>query len=202
MEFFHRSGCRPSRLGVLAGTFNPPTKAHLELAEAALQRVDEVVWVLPRQFPHKPQFGANFDERIHMLRRITPDPTRYSVAATEAGLFIDIARECRTLYGPDTELVFVCGRDAAQRVTEWNYSGTESIEQMLEEFQLLVAPRCGHYQMPEPLAARVHRLELREPIDHVSSTEVRERIARGELWEHLVPEAILEDVKRIYVESK
>src|ERR1039458_5080843 len=61
MEFLRRSKDRPYRLGVLPGTFNPVTVAHLALAEAALTIVDEVVFVLPRQFPHKTYSGAAFE---------------------------------------------------------------------------------------------------------------------------------------------
>ena len=35
--------------------------------------------------------------------------------------------------------------------------------------------------------------------DEVSSSEVRRRIAVGEAWEELVPDGIVELVKRIYV---
>ena len=60
MEFFRRAAGRPNRLGILPGTFNPVTVAHLALAHAALRHVDEVVFVLPRVFPHK-----NYTRRYH-----------------------------------------------------------------------------------------------------------------------------------------
>jgi len=44
----------------------------------------------------------------------------------------------------------------------------------------------------------VRRLELEEDFSEVSSTEVRRRIAAGEAWEHLVPVAIEDYVRRIY----
>ncbi len=34
--------------------------------------------------------------------------------------------------------------------------------------------------------------------DLVSSTEVRERIRRGEAWEHLTPQEIVERIREIY----
>jgi nicotinic acid mononucleotide adenylyltransferase len=44
----------------------------------------------------------------------------------------------------------------------------------------------------------MRRLELPGEFDHVSATEVRTRIARGEPWEHLVPPAIRGRVREIY----
>ncbi|MGH9667088.1 MAG: nicotinate-nicotinamide nucleotide adenylyltransferase [Bryobacteraceae bacterium] len=198
MEFFYRGASRPRRLGILAGTFNPPTTAHFLLAEAALEHVDEVLWALPRLLPHKSLHGATFQERIAMLCGVASGNARHSVAATDGGLFIDIARECRAIYGEATELLFVCGRDAAQRVMEWDYGRPDALREMLAEFEMLVAGRNGHYETSGPFAARIHPLPVAGSFERVSSTEVRERIARGEPWEHLVPGAIVELVKQIY----
>jgi nicotinic acid mononucleotide adenylyltransferase len=69
---------------------------------------------------------------------------------------------------------------------------------MFQEFELLVASRDGEFRAPEEFQDRVHTLRLRGAHDQVSSTEVRERIARGEPWEHLVPEGIVERVREVY----
>lgn len=179
------------RVGVLAGAFNPVTRAHLALAEAAGEVVDEVICVVPRVYPHKHFHGAGLEERIEMLKLAGG----YRVEVVEGGLFIDIARELRRA---DTEVLFICGRDAAARVIEWDYGEAGAVERMLEEFSILVAERGGTYEAPEHLRHRVHRLELGEDFSDVSSTEVRRRIVAGEAWEHLVPEAIVDRVRRIY----
>lgn len=122
----------------------------------------------------------------------------HAIAASNKGLFIDIAREFREHYGPETELSFVCGRDAAERILHWDYGRTGVVEEMLREFELLVAPRGGHFLSPEEYRDRIHTLDFPSAHEAVSSSEVRERIARGERWEHLVPEGIRERVKEIY----
>jgi nicotinic acid mononucleotide adenylyltransferase len=43
----------------------------------------------------------------------------------------------------------------------------------------------------------VRALEVGD-LDHVSATEVRERISRGEAWEHLTPPEIRELARKIY----
>src|SRR5437879_13843505 len=60
---------RPPRLGILSGTFNPPTRAHLALAEAALAALElaEVLFVLPEVLPHKDQLEASLEAREEML---------------------------------------------------------------------------------------------------------------------------------------
>jgi nicotinate-nucleotide adenylyltransferase len=185
------------RLGILPGTFNPPTRAHLALARAALDQVDEVLFVLPRVFPHKHYDGASFEDRMEMLRAAIAHGPRFRAAATERGLFIEIARECRAAYG-DVSLSFICGRDAAERIVNWDYGEPAAFSAMLAVFDLLVASRGGEYDPPETYAARIRPLVLDAGYDDISATEVRNRIARGESWEDLVPASIVPLVRRIY----
>jgi nicotinate-nucleotide adenylyltransferase len=197
MKFHQKSLRRPEKLGVLAGSFNPPTIAHQELASAAGFYVDEVLCVVPSALPHKEYFGATLEQRLEMLDAI--DMSLFgSIASSEAALFVDIARECKTCYGPDVQLYFVCGRDAAERVLTWDYGRPGVVEEMLKEFELLVAARQGEFEPPPHLRSRVQRMYMRSDHDAVSSTEVRERIVRGEPWEHMVPREIVDQVREIY----
>ena len=197
MEFYHRRSERPRALGILAGSFNPPTVAHLELARAAGERVDEILCVVPREFPHKEYFGATLDQRLEMLAA-AGFGVPHSIATTERGLFVEIAQECMRHYDAGTRLYFVCGRDAAERILNWAYGRAGVVEDMLREFELLVAPRGGAFEPPEAFRNRIHSLAAVGAHEAVSSTDVRERIARGEPWEHLVPEGIVERVREIY----
>jgi nicotinate-nucleotide adenylyltransferase len=198
MEFFRRVPAPPARLGVFPGTFNPVTVAHLALATAALDSVDEVLFVLPREFPHKRYSGASFEQRVEMLCASLGDAPAFSLAATAGGLFADIALECRQTYGERVQLSFLCGRDAAERVADWDYGQPDAFAGMLRDFEILVASRGGDYRPTPQLRTRVRRLELAAEFEGVSATEVRRRIARGEPWEHMAPPAVQEAVRRIY----
>jgi nicotinate-nucleotide adenylyltransferase len=182
------------RVGVLAGAFNPVTRAHLALAEAAAAVVDEVVCVVPRVYPHKEFHGASLEDRLKMLEQAGGP---YTVVVGEGGLFIEIARELRAAR-PQSEIYFICGRDAAERVVNWDYGEPGVLERMFEEFRLLVADRDGAYLPPEHLKHRVEQLALPRSYDEVSSSEFRRRIEAGEPWEHLLPETIVEIVREIY----
>ena len=171
--------------------------AHLALAAASLAHVDEVLYVVPQAFPHKEYSGATLEQRIEMLGSLEL-PAPGSIAATGQALLIDIARECRAEFGADTRLYFLCGRDAAERVLNWDYGRTGVVEEMLNQFELLVASRSGDFVPPPEFQQRIHPLAMTLGHDQVSSTEVRERIARREPWEHLVPKSIVERVREIY----
>jgi nicotinate-nucleotide adenylyltransferase len=196
MEFFRRAPGRPTALGVFPGSFNPPTVAHLALACAALEFTGEVVFVLPRNFPHKDFSGASFEDRVEMLLAAAAGQDRFSVAASWSGLFVEIAAECREAYGEQIQPSFLCGSDAAQRIAGWDYGTRGAFAGMMRQFDLLVAERGGPFALPH------RRLELPAHYAHVSATQVRERIARGESWEHLVPPAIHAHVRRIYATAR
>ncbi|MGA7235052.1 MAG: hypothetical protein WBY44_05210 [Bryobacteraceae bacterium] len=198
MLFLRRAQGRPSRIGILPGAFNPPTVAHLALAQSSLFQVDETLFVLPKALPHKLYEGAPFETRIEMMRAVTADWPRFSIAVSEGGLFRDIARECRQAYGENGRLSFVCGRDAAERILNWDYGGNTTVSEMLREFDLLVASRRGELEAPLHLRHAIAQLHLSDDLDSVSSSEVRDRAARGEPWEHLVPQAARKLAAEIY----
>jgi nicotinate-nucleotide adenylyltransferase len=193
MDFFRRAAGQPAALGVMPGTFNPVTVAHIALAQSALHLVDEVVFVLPRVLPHKEWSGASFDDRAALLMDALAGQKGFSIARAEGGLFIEIAEECRAAYSPDVQLSFLCGADAAERIANWDYGDPAAFERMLSQFDLLVAERPGGV-----LPARCRQLPLDPAYRAISATEVRESIARGGEWEHLVPPSIHGRVRRIY----
>lgn len=202
MEFFQRSAARPGRLGVFPGSFNPVTVAHLALADAALNVLDEVVFVLPREFPHKTYSGASFSQRVEVLASAVREFPQFSIAATEGGLFLEIAAECREAYGSEVRQSFLCGRDAAERIVNWDYGRPGTLQEMISQFDFLVAGRRGPYTAPQDeapgCADAFRRLELSGDFDPVSASEVRERIAEGLPWQHLVPPAVWQKVGEIY----
>lgn len=198
LVFEHRADQSPARVAVFPGAWNPPTIAHLDIARAALKWADEVVWVLPRVFPHKTFEGAPFDARRAMLRDLTKREVKFSAAVSDTNLHFQIAAEARATYGPHAEIALVCGRDAVERIASWDYGSPGVFEKMLVEHPILVASRKGEY-LPDPgFLDRIIALDLPRTLDEVSSTEIRERIARGDGWRHLVPESIADRVESTY----
>ena len=127
---------------------------------------------------------------------------RFSAAAGEGGLFVEIAAECRESYGSDVRLTFLCGRDAAERIANWDYGRTGAFSEMLTGFDFLVAARGGEYCPPPNLSGSFDRLQLNGAFDHVSASHVRARISSGQAWEHLVPPAVRRRVGEIYTSRK
>lgn len=186
------------RIALFPGAWNPPTVAHAAIARAALEWAGEVIWILPRAFPHKSFEGARFEERLSLLQTLAQSEPGFSVAVADRGLYVEIADEARAVFGHDREIALLCGRDAAERIAAWDYGKPGVFEEMLERYPLLVAARAGDFVPSAHHADRIVRVGLANDFDEVSSTEVRERIRRGDPWRELVPAAIREPVAAIY----
>jgi nicotinate-nucleotide adenylyltransferase len=188
----------PARIALFPGAWNPPTVAHVAMARAALGYADEVIWLLPRAFPHKTFEGARFEERLEMLCRVARAEAGFSVAVCDAGLYIEMADEARESFGPDPELSLLCGRDAAERIANWDYGKPGVFDAMVARYPLLVAEREGEYLPEAHHAGRVRRVPMGGDFNEVSSTELRARIANGQAWRHLVPGTIADLTEAIY----
>ena len=184
------------RIGVMPGAFNPPTIAHLQLAREARDQyqLDQVVFLLPRAFPHKHYGDTDFDQRLDMLRAATADDPTFAIASSGGGLFIEIARDCLETSGPGVEVFILCGRDAAERAVSWDYGDGPTFHRQLDEFQMLVASRAGSYQTPREYEGRIHTIQMPPSSGAVSSSAVRQAIQTGAPWQTLVPPAILDHI--------
>lgn len=198
MRFLRRPRKQSRCIAVFCGAFHPPTVAHEALAVAARQHVDEVLWVMPERFPHKVYEGVDLPGRLEMLLDATSDP----VAVASESLFFPIAAEAESTL-PGTSVQLLIGEDGARRILEWDYGlSTEShenyLQQQLSRFPILTAARQEQWELPPVLAGHFSWLNLDPELASVSSTIVRERLLRGEPWEHLVPASIRSHVSRFY----
>ncbi len=198
LELLYGRRGNPRSVAVFPGAWNPPTVAHLEIARAALARVDEVVWVLPRAFPHKGFEGAGFEDRRRMLARLAESEPGFSAALSDGGLYAEIAAEAREFFGEATEIALLAGRDAVERMAAWDYGKPGVFDDLVKRHRLLVAARRGEYEPAGHHSDRIIRLAMAADWDEVSSSEVRRRIESGEDWRELVPAAIRDMVRNLY----
>jgi hypothetical protein len=171
---------------VYPGSFNPPTVAHLAIAEAAwrqfgLERVDLVVSrvALGKEAVERPTFA----DRLHVLEETVASRPWLGLRVVDAQLLVDVAE------GYD---VVVMGADKWAQVFDpaW-YGGSEvARDKAVARLPMVgVAPRPP---FPLPAAADLRGEVLEIPGDHgaVSSSAVR---AGSRQW--MAPEAADFDVR-------
>lgn len=168
-------------IGCYPGSFNPPTVAHLAVAEAAVDaaRLERLDLVISRVALGKEHLDtATLDERIAVLQTVAATRPWLSVTVTDARLVADIA------HGYDA---VVMGADKWRQVNDpaW-YPDTAARDEALRALPLvLVAPR-GH-DRPAEVPGRVRLLDLDEAHLHVNATAVRDGAGHATNW--ILPEA-------------
>jgi len=186
------------RLGILSAAFNPITRAHLALAQSAYvhYQLHEVLFVLPITQPHKLIHDAAIEARLQMMSLAVQGAPAFSIGLCTHGLFIDICRAVALAYSPQTRLWFISGRDAAERILTWPYADpAATLRTLFAQAELLVADREGAFALPDipPVrehAVHIHHLPLAGAYSHISATEIRTRLAKGEEVDELVPSPV------------
>ncbi len=154
-----------TRIGVYPGSFNPPTRAHLEIALAArdthgLTRIDLAVSVMALGKDSAP--GPRFEERIAVIRESIEHFDGLGFVVTDAQLVIDIAE------GYD---IVVMGADKWAQVNDPSWYGGDVAARDAAVARLpglAIAPRPPH-----PVPDR-YRLPVADNLLEVSSTAARD----------------------------
>jgi nicotinate-nucleotide adenylyltransferase len=185
------------RLGILGGTFNPITVAHLLIAEQVteVRRLDKVVFVPARVPPHKNSSDiASPEDRYHMTVLATRANPRFEVSRVEIdrpgkSFTKDTLQEMLEIY-PDAELFYIIGSDAAAELATWREP-----ELILKLARFLVVARPGHD--PSKLEDKYRRNVDVVPVVglDISSSDIRRRVREGRSIKYLVPENVEEYIR-------
>jgi nicotinate-nucleotide adenylyltransferase len=180
-------------VGLLGGAFDPPHLGHVALARAALEQLDiDRLLVLVVADPGHKRATTPADTRLELARLAFAGDPRVEVDLDPYERTVD-SLEARSLEDP----VFVIGADELVDFSTW-----KSPARVLELARLAVAMRPGvpdarareaHARLPTP--DRVSFFEI--PSVPVSSSLVRERVARGEPIDDVVPREVADAVRRL-----
>jgi nicotinate-nucleotide adenylyltransferase len=184
------------RIGLFGGSFDPPHIGHWLAAVDACEalELDRLDFIPAAQQPLKQGDGhrASPLERVAMLRAMVGNDPRFAVNPVEidrGGLSfsVDTAAAYRAA-GPDDELFFLLGADAASRLDAW-----KEPDRLLTLVQLVVLTR-GDAPFSRAGLGRDARVLATRRVD-VSSTEVRRRLTEGRSLRGFVLDAVADRIR-------
>jgi nicotinate-nucleotide adenylyltransferase len=180
-------------VGLLGGAFDPPHHGHVALADGALERfaLDRLLVIPTGIAPHK-EVETDAETRCRLAAAAFADRprveiSRWEIDRGEPSYTIETTRWACEQYG---EIIFLVGADQFASLDTWKDPG-----QVLELARLGVATRPGYDvselerlrgTLPDP--SRVELFEI--PAWPLSSTEIRDRVRRGEPIDGFVPAAV------------
>lgn len=192
------------RVGIYGGAFAPIHIGHVEAAKAFIREMWlDVLFVIPTgTSPHKQMSGGAGDsDRLEMCKRAFEGVEGVIVSDMEIrrqgkSYTVDTLRE---LTAPDRRLFLLCGTDMILTLDKWRepdeifklaypvYIRREADERLDKE---LIAKVSGYR---DKYGKNVVRIPA--PAIEVSSSQVREKIRRGEDISKLVPPAVADYIK-------
>ena len=186
-------------VALLPGSFNPPTAAHMLLAERALQEgFDCVVLLLAHNTVGKQPSGLIPEDRLLAMRALTGGA--FGVGASSHGLYADQAEAAQRVY-PDAEITFLVGSDKIEQIFDprWYDDRNGALERLFGSARLVVAPRADQGELLRTVleqnrrfADRVSVLRLHPAVSDLSSTRVRGLLRAGAEPAGLVPAPVAE----------
>jgi nicotinate-nucleotide adenylyltransferase len=185
-------------LGILGGVFDPPHVGHVALARAAIRHygLERLLVIVVADAGHKVATTPAAD-RLELVRLAFEDVPEAEVELDRHARTVDFLEERRP-----SDAVFVIGGDELADLATW-----KDPARVLELVRLGVAMRPGvpDERMREALTLvatpdRISFFEM-QPVP-VSSSQVRDRVARGEPIDGLVSERVAERIAALGLYSR
>ena len=186
------------RIGIFGGSFNPIHSGHAIIAHHIITSgVVDRLWLMvspvnPLKVDKEQQVKDT--DRLRMVEMVSRpmegvETSAFEFTMPKPSYTIDTLNALQAKF-PDDEFYLVIGADNWVVFDRWRNS-----EEILAKYHLLVYPRLGYdVVIPEELRDRVTLVDA--PIIELSSTVVRERLAKGLSVRYYVPDEVLGYIER------
>ncbi len=193
------------KVGVLGGTFDPIHTAHLVMADEVRVRLnlDEILFV-PAGEPwlKTAHFILLAEHRVQMVRLAIKGRPHFKLSTVEVeragpSYTVDTIAELRQQLSIEDDIFFILGWDSVAGLPQWREPA-----RLIEMCYLVAVPRPGYSAPDLPALESLipgisERLVMMDkPEIDISSSAIRERVARGLPIRHLVPEAVVRYIRK------
>ncbi|BAK45080.1 nicotinate-nucleotide adenylyltransferase [Eggerthella sp. YY7918] len=203
---------RPTRLGIMGGTFDPIHIGHLACAEQAREAfsLDAVIFI-PAGNPvfKKDRAVTPAAHRLAMCQLAVASNPAFDVSAVEIErggdtYTVDTLRQIRTHYPENVELYFITGADAVYHILTWHESAA------IADLARLIAVTRPGYTLSEERRAFIAD-QGRFSIDYlevtalaISSSDLRARVAQAKSIRYLTMQRVLDYIREqgLYIDSE
>lgn len=192
------------RLGILGGTFDPIHLGHLVIAESVRERygLEKVLFIPSAQPPHKEgQEVSNPTHRRQLVCLAIAGSPFFEFSDVElrregTSYTVDTLKALKEAQSQPTDYFFIIGSDSVPELRTW-----KNIEELATLCTLVVVPRPGweiertsqqDLGLPEWIKEGLLRNVVCAPLIGISSTEIRQKIRKGESITYLVPRPVEE----------
>jgi nicotinate-nucleotide adenylyltransferase len=195
------------RIALFGGTFDPIHLGHTEVIDHAASRLaaETVIFIPARRSPLKNALPQATDaDRVAMIELAITDHPGWKVSDCELqrpapSFTIDTLLHFKARYGGDATIYWMIGADAIPELPHWH-----RIDQLMDHCQIVAMVRAG-CPKPDftPFTPRWGQKRIRTLQEHVietpqvdvSSTGVRQRLAKGQDVSSMLHPAVLDYIQ-------
>lgn len=183
------------KIGLYFGSFNPVHVAHLIISNFILNEtgIKKIWFVISPQNPFKEESSLlNEYHRLELVRLATEDDIRIKAADIEFNLprpsYTSATLAYLTEKYPEHEFCIIMGSDSFQNLNKW-----KNAEAIIKNYDLYVYERPG-FVVENNIGARL--TVLNAPLLQLSATQIRKYIKEGKSVRYMVPDKVLEEIKK------
>ncbi|HOO97044.1 MAG TPA: nicotinate (nicotinamide) nucleotide adenylyltransferase [Caldisericia bacterium] len=200
-----------SRIGVLGGSFSPPTHAHLSLAVCALSQLQlEKLFLVPCSVPGFDKSEELIDDyhRFNMTQLAVFNRPELSVLDFELfkgrKVYAHETFEFLKKEHKDSQVFFIGGSDTVSSISKWrNPQSIMSIVSFAIARRGDVSFDDARLKLLDAGVDKTAIIELEYPKNEMSSTIVRDRIRNGEMCNFMLPDSVIDYIEfhKLYKEA-
>lgn len=186
-----------NKTGIFGGTFNPVHKGHIEVAGLALDRIglNKIYFVPSYNPPHKNKHHiVSYDHRLKMLSLALQNDSRFDFSLLdytpgEKSYTKNLIIRFREKY-PQDSLFLIIGTDNIPQLKTWH-----DYKWILDNIKIIAIQR-NYEDTGDPVDYhdRIQKIVI-DPVD-ISSKGIRQRIKEGKSIAGLVPDPVIEYIKK------
>ncbi|MBC7073948.1 nicotinate (nicotinamide) nucleotide adenylyltransferase [Candidatus Parcubacteria bacterium] len=196
------------KIGILGGAFNPPTFAHLKIAEKAkkILKLDKIIFIPYGKAPRKKKDLALAKDRFEMTKLLIEGKRGFEIEDYEIkkkgpAFTIETINYLKRKY-KGAEIFWIIGEDSFREMIEGKWKGGLKV---LDLARFVVFQRKNHPFSLENLPKKFKKREkvAKEKVIFIktnipiSSSEIREKIKKKEKIDKFLPKKVKE-----YIEKK
>ncbi len=189
---------RKRKIGILGGTFDPVHMGHLVLAEQVRERLklSRVLFIPCLSPPHKTRRKLSLPEDRFRMTSLAVEGNRcFSISDMELkregpSYTVDTLKQLRQTYR-GAEIYFLTGSDVLDEIHTW-----KSPEEIYKLAKMAIAVRPGFDDFDRENRFAKKSLVVDITGLDISSSQIRERVKRGQSIRYLVPSRVEEYIKR------
>ena len=192
------------RIGIFGGSFDPIHIGHAIIAQHIIScgGVDRLWFMVSPVNPLKVDKERNVadTDRLRMVEMVSRpmdgvETSAFEFTMPKPSYTIDTLNALQEKF-PNDEFCLIIGGDNWEVFGKWRNS-----KEILAKYHVFVYPRLGYkVDIPNELKDRVTLIEA--PVIELSSTQIRERLAKGQSVLYYVPDKVLDYIERKHLYRK